>query len=357
MTSQGSAPAQEPIDAPFDQYQRYAITSAVARAMGPAPPRVLDVGGHHLDFWARPRRPIAEFLPEAPSITVDLPRSRLTGYLCARGDALPFAAGLFDLVCSVDVLEHVPPAARATVLRQVMRVSRRAAVVAAPFRSPVIDRAEAVVSAFIRDACGYEQGQLQEHRALGWPDLDESAAAFEAAGWHVRVFGYGSVWTWVLMMIDKHALQAMAGSKRAQVALDRAFNESRFAADREPPCYRHFVVAARSADDPVLAFVESAYGAVSAAAWRDRPPVDPAIAASTFALLEAHGANQRIQVRFEPERQHRQLADVAAHRTRLVAALDAMTAEATRLKDMLRAVERSPAYRVSTWVRRLVGRA
>ena len=357
MTSQGSAPAQEPIDAPFDQYQRYAITSAVARAMGPAPPRVLDVGGHHLDFWARPRRPIAEFLPEAPSITVDLPRSRLTGYLCARGDALPFAAGLFDLVCSVDVLEHVPPVARPTVLAQAMRVGSRAVVVAAPFRSPEVDRAEAIATAFIHDACGYLQGQLQEHRALGWPDLDESAAAFEAAGWHVRVFGYGSVFAWVLMMVDKHALQAIAGSKRVQVALDRAFNETRFAADRGAPCYRHFVVAARAADDPVLAFVESAYGAVSRAAFAARPPLDPAVVASTFALLEAHADNQRIQVRLEPERQHRQLADVDAHRQRVIAALDAMTSEVARLEGLLRDVERSSAYRVSNWMRRLVGRA
>jgi hypothetical protein len=351
-------PAQEPIDAPFDQYQRYAITTAIARAMGGTPaPRILDVGGHHLDFWFRPRRPIAEFLPEAPSITVDLARSRLPGYLCARGDALPFPGGQFDLVCSVDVLEHVPPAARATVLAQAMRVSRRAAVVAAPFRSPVVERAEALVSDFIRDVCGYEQGQLQEHREHGWPDLDASAAAFEAAGWHVRVFGYGSVWTWVLMMIDKHALQAMAGSKRAQIALDRAFNESRFDADREPPCYRQFVVAARSPDDPVLAFVESTYGAASRAVHSARPPLDPTVVASTFALLEAHGANQRIQARLEPERQHRQLADVEAHRTHVSAALEAMTAEATRLEGMLREIERSPAYRVSKWLRRLVGRA
>jgi hypothetical protein len=350
-------PAQEPIDAPFDQYQRYAITSAIARAMGRTPPRVLDVGGHHLDFWFRPRRPIAEFLPEAPSITVDLARSRLAGYLCARGDALPFADGRFELVCSVDVLEHVPPAARATVLAEVMRVSSRAAVVAAPFRTPVIDRAEALVSDFIRDVCGYEQGQLQEHRAHGWPELDATAAAFEAAGWHVRLFGYGSIWTWVLMMIDKHALQAMAGSKRAQIALDRAFNETRFAADREPPCYRQFVIAARSPDDPVLAFVESTYGALSRTAFGARPPLDPAMVASTFALLEAHGANQRIQARLEPERQHRQLADVDAHRTRVIAALDAMTAEATRLKEMLREIERSPAHRVSSWMRRLLGRA
>jgi hypothetical protein len=299
-------PAQEPIDAPFDQYQRYAITTAIARAMGPAPPpRVLDVGGHHLDFWFRPRRPIAEFLPEAPSITVDLARCPLPGYVCAGGGALPFARAQFNLVCSVDVLEHVAPASRATVLTEAMRVSRRAAVVAAPFHSPVVERAEALVGDFIRDVCGYEQGQLQEHRVHGWPDLDESAAAFEAAGWHVRVFGYGNLWTWVLMMIDKHALQAMAGSKRAQIALDRAFNEARFEADREPPCYRQFVVAARAPDDPVLAFVEATYGAVPHAAWRARPPLDPAVVASTFALLEAHGANQRIQARLEPERHSR----------------------------------------------------
>jgi hypothetical protein len=347
----GAPPVQEPIDAPFDQYQRYAITTAIARAMsGPTPPRVLDVGGHHLDFWFRPRRPIAEFLPEAPSITVDLARSRLPGYLCARGDALPFPDRQFDLACSVDVLEHVPPPARPSVLRQVMRVSGRAVVVAAPFRSPVIERAEAMVSDFIREVCGYEQGQLQEHREHGWPDLDETAAAFEAAGWHTRVFGYGSVWAWVLMMIDKHALQAMAGSKRIQIALDRAFNDARFATDREPPCYRHFVVATTAPGDPLLPFVESSYGAVRPDTFRGRPAIDPARAASTFALLETHAANQRLQARLEPERQHRQLADVDAQRVRAVA-------EAARLEGLLRQVERSPAHRVSTWIRRLAGRS
>jgi hypothetical protein len=107
----------------------------------------------------------------------------------------------------------------------------------------------------------------------------------------------------------------------------------------------------------VLGFVESTYGAVSRAAHAARPPLDPTMVASTFALLEAHGANQRIQARLEPERQHRQLTDVDAHRTRVIAALDAMTAEAARLEGMLREIERSPAYRVSNWVRRLVGRA
>lgn len=351
-------PHQEPIEAPFDQYQRYAITAAIARAMaGAAAPFVLDVGGHHLDFWFRPRRPIAEFLPDAPSVTVDLARSRLAGYACARGDALPFADGRFDLVCSVDVLEHVPPAARPTVLAQVRRVSRRAAIVAAPFHHPAIARAETIVSGFIRDACGYEQGQLLEHRTHGWPDLDGTAASFESAGWHVRVFGYGSLWTWVLMMVDKHALQAVAGSKRAQIAIDRAFNEARFTADREPPCYRHFVVATASPADPLLAFVERTYAAVPRATFDVRAGCDPAAAGATFALLETHAANQRLAVRLEPERRDRQLADVDAQRARVTAALDAMTAEARRLEGMLRDVERSPAYRLGRWARRVAGRS
>lgn len=351
-------PDQEPIEAPFDQYQRYAITAAIARAMGgPAAPRVLDVGGHHLDFWFRPRRPIAEFLPEAPSITIDLARSRLPGYACARGDALPFADGRFDLVCSVDVLEHVPPPARATVLAQTRRVSRRAAIVAAPFAHPAIARAEGIVSDFIRDACGYEQGQLLEHRTCGWPDLDATAASFEAAGWHARVFGYGSLWTWVLMMVDKHALQAVAGSKRAQIALDRAFNEARFAADREPPCYRHFVVATRSAEDPLLAFVEETYGAVPRAAFDLGAGYHPPAVGAMFALLEAHAANQRLAVRLEPARRDRQLADVDAQRARVTAALEAMTAEARRLEAMLRDVERSAAHRLGRWAKRVVGRS
>ena len=244
------AAGQEPIDAPFDQYQRYAITTAIARAMG----------RHAAAARARRRRPPSRLLVPAAAAdrrvpargAVDHRRPRRAagcpGYLCARaatrcpsrpGSSTWSAASTCSSTC------RPRPAPRSS--PRSMRVSRRAAVVAAPFRSPVIERAEALVSDFIRDVCGYEQGQLQEHREHGWPDLDESAAAFEAAGWHVRVFGYGSVWTWVLMMIDKHALQAMAGSKRAQIALDRAFNESRFDADREPPCYRQFVVAARVA--------------------------------------------------------------------------------------------------------------
>ena len=224
-----SAPALEPLDAPFDQFQRYTIASDVARALATmmkAPPRVLDVGGHHTDFWGRPRRPIAEFLPESRSVSIDLPANPLPGYVRARGDGIPFAPRSFHLVCSVDVLEHVPPPARKTMVREATRVASRAVLLAAPFASPVVERAEALVAAFIRRACHYEQGQLQEHRELGLPDLAATLGDFDACGWTCRVFEWGSVWRWATMMVDKHAMLLIGGGRELQRGLDRQYQRT-----------------------------------------------------------------------------------------------------------------------------------
>ena len=41
------------------------------------PLKVLDVGGHHYDFYGQPRRPIAEALPSHTTITVDVANNDL----------------------------------------------------------------------------------------------------------------------------------------------------------------------------------------------------------------------------------------------------------------------------------------
>lgn len=352
-------PTLTAIDAPFDQYQRYRLTGDLVDALDASSgttASVLDVGGSHIDFWGRPHRPVAEFLPGRRTITLDVPPNPLRGYLRGRGDALPFRDRAFDVVSSVDVLEHVPPAARAAVVGQAMRVASRAVILAAPFGSPEVDRAEALVSGFIEHACGFVQGQLREHRELGWPDLRATVAAIEAAGWTPRVFGYGSVWRWALMMIDKHAVQAIAGSRPLQVRLDRAYNEETFAHDRTRPCYRHFIVATPRADDPVLAWAAAHLDAapVDAVLARPSPPADAV--SILFDLLAVHARNQTLQIRLEPERRDAHIVDVEAHRQQAFEALASLQAENARLGALLRSVERSPAFKLASWARRLLGR-
>jgi hypothetical protein len=361
-------PEHGPPDVPFDQYQRYRITadlasaaaaaSQVAAASATSGPvralRVLDVGGHHSDFWGRPRRPIADFLPDAFTVTLDVGPNPLRGYVRGRGDALPFRAGSFDLVCSVDVLEHVPPAARTQLADELMRVSSRAIILAAPFRQPLLERAETFVSDFIQRTCGYTQGQLREHREFGWPDLTATWRDLSRDGWTARVFPYGNLWRWMLMMIDKHAVSALAGSRGLQSRLDRQYNDTWFAHDRALPVYRYFIVASRAADDPILTAAEQQFGAV-----RDpREVLPPAAAAADdeaeriFTLLAIHAENQTLQAQLEPDRRDTHVAELEALKTELYKNLDAMYRENTRLVAMLRDIERSVPHRVMTALRR-----
>jgi hypothetical protein len=287
-------------------------------------------------------------------VTLDVASNPLRGYVRGRGDALPFRAGSFDVVCSVDVLEHVPPPARSHLADELRRVSARAIILAAPFRHALLDRAEAFVSDFIQRTCGYVQGQLQEHRELGWPDLETTCRDLGRDGWAVRVFPYGSLWRWMLMMIDKHAVSAIAGSRTLQSRLDRRYNETWFDQDRAAaPAYRHFILATREPQDPLLTAAEQQFSAVATPSQLP-PPMAAADADRLFDLLAIHAQNQTLQAELEPARRDTHVAELEALRAELYKNLDALTRENTRLVAMLRDIERSTPYRALAALKRLL---
>ena len=312
---------------------------------------MLDVGGHHTDFWGRPRRPIAEFLPELSTVTLDVGPNPIAGYVRGRGDALPVRGGSFDLVCAVDVLEHVPAEARPTLVGEMTRASRRAVLLAAPFDHPEVERAEKFVTDFIQRTCGYDQGQLREHRERGLPDLAATCREFARAGWHVRVWPYGNLWRWVLMMIDKHAIQVLPGSRRLHMQLDRQYNERWFNDDTALPSYRYFISATARADDPLLPWLEQRFGAADdpARVWPARIEGLDAI----WDYITVHAANQTRQAELEPQRRDDHVAELEGIREDLQKSLDAVRDENTRLNIMLRGIERSPAFRLAAAVRRI----
>jgi hypothetical protein len=352
-------PLGETIEAPFDQYQRYTITSAVARAMAEGDthaPRVLDVGGHHTDFWGRPRRPIAEFLPDLSTVTLDVGPNPIAGYVRGRGDALPVRDGSFDLVCAVDVLEHVPAEARPTLVGEMTRASRRAVLLAAPFDHPEVERAEKFVADFIQRTCGYDQGQLREHRERGLPNLAATCREFARVGWHVRVWPYGNLWRWVLMMIDKHAIQVLPGSRRVHMQLDRHYNERYFKDDTALPSYRYFICATKNADDPLLPWLEQRFGAANdpARVW---PAARIEGLEAIWDYIAVHAANQTRQSQLDPLLRGDQIAELEAVRDDLLKNFEAVKAENARLDAMLHRIERSPAFRLTAAIRRIWPRA
>lgn len=338
-----------PLDVPFDQYQRYRIVGEVADALrtsGSAPlvDRVLDVGGQHLDMDGQPRCPAQAFLPRWRTTVIDIPPHRLPGYVRASAEALPFADRSFDLVSCVDVLEHLPPWRRPHLLGELRRVAARLVVVAAPFGDPSVSRAEDVFATFIRRAWGSEQAQLAEHRQHGLPDLRETWDRFARDGWATHVFPYGNLWRWLFMMIDKHAVGALAGSQFVHRALDERYNRELFEGDTELPCYRHFVVASRNANDPVVGWVRDRFPPPAAR----RPPAE---AEAFFELATLHAANQEIQVRSEPARRKAHVEEVERHRAEMYRHLAAKDAYIAKLEDLLQEVEASYTYRARELLR------
>ena len=253
---------------PFDQYGRLRIAqhlteilrgeiSVQAQDGSCQRLRILDVGGYpgnlrdfvnhdHYDLT------ILDVVPDDGSIP---------GYVQGTGLGLPFADGSFDVVCSLDVLEHIPDPDRAAFLGEIMRVARHAVLLINPIQSLEADVAEETLDEYIRWIMDAQQAQLAEHREFGLPDFDRTAGQFAQAGWQTQTFRLANVYNWLFMMVAKHYLISMRDEKASafERALDRFYNLTFFETDRAEPNYRGALVAVRPGLESVLQQVQATY--------------------------------------------------------------------------------------------------
>jgi 2-polyprenyl-3-methyl-5-hydroxy-6-metoxy-1,4-benzoquinol methylase len=253
---------------PFDQYGRMRVVQNIAhvlyRALVPDEladerprVRVLDVGGYP--------GILRNFLsPELFELTVlDVVRDdgTIPGYVQASGADIPFGPGEFDVVFSLDTLEHIPGQHRRAFLQEAMRVARHAVVLVNPIQSVEADLAEELLDEYIRWILDAQQEQLAEHRAFGLPDFAATRAEFEQAGMNTYAFNLANVHNWLFMMVAKHYLISMRDERASafERALDRYYNLTFFESDRAEPAYRGALVAVRPGLEGVLEELRAAY--------------------------------------------------------------------------------------------------
>ncbi len=223
---------------PFDMYQRYDHVRVATARLGSSPRRVLDVGGvmggahGHLAT-------LADFFPDDVTCTIDVRGADHPDHRVAADPPLPFADRSFDLVLCQDVLEHVPAAGRTLLLDELRRVSRRFVVVGAPFATPGVRDADAVLFALVQARHGYVHRFLEEHLTHGHPDLAATVAHFEAAGASVVVLPNGYLPYWTLMQAA-NLLLAEPGLGARYVRGQARYNGQ--VADWREPAYRHLVI-------------------------------------------------------------------------------------------------------------------
>lgn len=223
----------------FDFYERYVLLHPIARIFRPrgAAYKVLDVGGHTPVFWPGFPSMAACLIPDASVAVVDVaPESGLKNYIRASGLQLPFPDETFDLVCSLDTLEHLPRECRVGFLQELLRVSRDGLYIAFPFDSPSNRWAESVMVEYTTVLLKEPVPALLEHRQFGLPDRDEATAIFSGAASPFIEFGQGNTDLWLLMMLTYHSLR-LPGTDFVQ-ELNRRFNQVYAAQDWAAPTYR-----------------------------------------------------------------------------------------------------------------------
>jgi SAM-dependent methyltransferase len=270
------APRQSDLlNLPFDQYGRMVIVQNALLALyaelagaQPEPPAkpaalsVLDVGGYPgiLRHFLSPEAYRVSVLDVVPD-TGEIP-----GYTQGSGMELPFEDASFDVVTSLDTLEHVPQPLRARFLAEVMRVARHGIVIINPVQSLDNDLAEELVDEYVRWVLDAQQEQLAEHRGYGLPDFAATCEALDDAGWKTTRFPVANVHNWLFMMVAKHYLLSLRDERASafEKTLDRFYNLTFSAGDRAEPAYRGAIVAVRPGAEGALREIERLYPPVPA---------------------------------------------------------------------------------------------
>lgn len=230
---------------PFDLYQRYEHAARLAEALQPA--RILDLGGmigdrdghlaHSSDFFVRRDRPV-------DVVSSDFRQCDHPSHVPADGLNTPFEDGAFDLVVSMDVLEHVPPDSRPRFLGELDRLASKWILVGAPFASPLVEAAERSLSESLMKG----QVFLEEHRKFGLPELSETIRFFEQIGDRkVTAYPNGTIPDWVELQAWTQLLFSLR-EYRLITEFNRITNRYRFSSCLRTPSYRHLLLIAKGSE-------------------------------------------------------------------------------------------------------------
>ena len=224
----------EALELPFDQYQRYATAVRIVESLGGwKGRRILDVGGApgFLEL----------FFDNTEVAVVDRYGTHGGNFIVADGAKLPFADNAFDIVVSLDTLEHVPAQFRPAFLSECQRVAGDIVVLSAPHATDGVVLAEKALQAFVTARFGEVFGTLQEHSDNGLPVLEETLAALGANGWHAARLPSGYLPRWLMGMVMHHELLAVGLPHLPE--LHRFYNEQQSLQDNADPSYRQVFVA------------------------------------------------------------------------------------------------------------------
>lgn len=124
---------------------------------------VLDVGGaiNHLSAFSKAQK----------VVTANLQGREKSDITIARGK-LPFKTNSFDVVCSIDVLEHMPKNNRVNFINELQRVAKKRIILSFPLGNRLHNQYENQLQKWLKSK-GKDVTYLKEHIKFGLPQKEE----------------------------------------------------------------------------------------------------------------------------------------------------------------------------------------
>lgn len=194
-----------------DEYQRMRMVGDLVNDFKKEGLRILDVGGGVGN--------IVHFLKGHDVVIAD---KKTTGI---NGLSLPYDEMGFDVVISIDTLEHIPRNERERFMDELLRVARYRVYLGVPTREA--EEVEKFIHTITKDPW------LEEHIRLGLPKMEEIEEYLNKKGLHYNLYPNGYIGSWFGMLLVRHF-----GPKGLYPLINRFYNRNFYPHDHHLPTYR-----------------------------------------------------------------------------------------------------------------------
>ncbi|MBI1390185.1 MAG: methyltransferase domain-containing protein [bacterium] len=221
----------------FDHYQRYQFISQILSAAAPNAESVLDVGGAY--------GYLSLFHPQTRIEHIDRTWEDSPTARAYSSDRLPYPDQSFDVVVSVDTLEHVPLSERQRFIDEICRVARLGVVICGPFEDAGVEEAEGVLREFAETQLQRRDRFLSEHAEYTLPNLQSVGEIFDRNGFDITGLPNGYLPRWLAMQFVQFIMCQAPELTDGKARLNALYNTHYYALDNREPAYRIAVIAWR----------------------------------------------------------------------------------------------------------------